>query len=77
MGTFYTANNELKDYLIENNLTFHSREDGIVNYYTHTSGKQIKINTKNNFITFLDKKGNLIDESSSFTNNQINSFLQN
>lgn len=77
MGKFYTANDQLKSYLKENNLTFHSREDVIINYYTHPSGKQIKINTNNNLITFLNKNGNLVDESSSFTDNQIKNFLQN
>ena len=78
MGKFYRANKELGEYLVELGLTFHDREESDVKYYTdHTSGKQVKINTENRLVTFLDSQGEPVDYSSSFTDNQINKFLEN
>lgn len=76
MSTFYRANAELKTYLEEVGLTFHDREEEEVNYLTdHNSGKQVKVDFKNSLITFLDNSGDVVDESSSFTDNQIMNFL--
>jgi hypothetical protein len=76
MSKFYRANTELKTYLESLGLTFHDREDPEVNYLTdHKSGKQVKVDIKNSLVTLLDNSGDIIDQSSSFTDNQIKSFL--
>lgn len=76
MGKFYTANEEFKNYLLELGFTFHNREEEDVNYFTeHNTGKQVKVDTKKNLVTLLDKYGKIESESSSFTDNQIIKFL--
>ena len=77
MGKFYTANNELKDYLVGLGFPFHDRgeDDGILYYTEHTTGKQVKINNNVNLITLIDPYGRIEDESTSFTDNQIVKFL--
>lgn len=76
MGKFYRANDDLSNYLLTLGFTFHDREDEDLKYYTHhESGKQVKINVKTNLITLLDASGKLVDESSSYTDNQIIKFL--
>lgn len=75
MGTFYTANNNLKEYLLQNGCTFHDREDSKISYYTHLSKNQVKVDTEKNLVTLLDETGREIDSSSSFTDNQIKNFL--
>jgi hypothetical protein len=72
MGKFYRANQELGDYLIQIGLTFHDREESLVQYYTnHSTGGQVKIDQKNKLVSLLDSRGNTVDYSSSYTNNQI------
>lgn len=80
MGKFYKAGQGLEDYLLEVGFTAHSRaglkskEDS--KYFTeHKTGKQVRIDYDINFITFLDEKGNFVDESSVYTDNQINNFI--
>jgi len=76
MGKFYTANEEFTNYLLESGFTFHDREDESVKYYTeHTTGKQVKVDSNRNLVTLLDQYGRIEDESSSFTDNQIEKFL--
>jgi len=78
MGKFYRANQELKDYLLGAGLTFHDIGETNLNYFTEPySGKQVKIDTKSNLVSLIDAKGNTIDFSSSFTDNQIIKFLDN
>jgi hypothetical protein len=78
MGKFYTATEELKNYLVEKGLTFHDRENPEVSYYTdHNTGNQIKVDIKNQIVSLLNNFGLLIDISSCFTDNQINKFLAN
>lgn len=80
MGKFYRANEEFTNYLIQLGLTFHQTEavaDSEVKYYTdHTTGKQVKVDNKFSFITFLDNKGMYVDGATSFTDNQVTSFLE-
>ncbi len=76
MGKFYTANEDFKNYLLSLNFKFYTREDEDINYFTeHETGKQVKVNTKNNLVTLLDEYGIVVDEASSFTDNQIIKFL--
>ena len=77
MSKFYRANTELKNYLTSGKgLTFHNREETSVNYFTdHNTGKQVRVNTSNNLISLLSPKGVVVESSSSFTNNQIDKFL--
>lgn len=75
MGTFYKANQELKDYLISIGFIFHDRSDADTQYFTHPSGNQIKVETKNKFVTLLDNQGYVVEESTSFTDNQIEEFI--
>ena len=78
MGTFYTANEDFKTYLLANGFTFHDREEPEVCYYTHhATGNQVKVDTNINLVTLLDQNGSLVDSSSSFTDNQIQKFLGN
>tara|TARA_R110000851_G_scaffold97156_4_gene210695 strand:+ start:37 stop:273 length:237 start_codon:yes stop_codon:yes gene_type:complete len=78
MGKFYTANEQLQNYLIESGLTFHDREDSLVSYFTdHRTGNQVKLNNSNKLVSLLNSFGQLIDISSCFTDNQINKFLAN
>lgn len=78
MGRFYTANSELKDFLLEQGMTFHDREEEEFSYYTdHFSGKQVKINNNTKLVSFLDAKGLVLDTSSCYTDNQIKKFLEN
>lgn len=78
MGKFYTANEEFKTYLLTLGFTFHDREEDKISYYTeHNSGKQVKVDNEKNLVTLLDQSGNVVDSSSSFTDNQIEKFLNN
>lgn len=77
MSRFYIANEELGEYLKSLKFDFHDREEDEVKYYTHSkTGKQVKVNTKTKLITFLTPEGDLITDDTSFTNNQIEYFLQ-
>lgn len=80
MGKFYRVNREFKDLLKDLKFTFHNREETAstgVSYYTqHQTGKQIKIDSKHNFIVLLDNKGEVVDESYTFTEKEINNFLE-
>lgn len=81
MGKFYTANEELANYLTKLGLTHHCRvekeSEEEKKYFTdHSTGKQVKINKKDNLVSLLDNKGTIVDYSSSYTDNQIQAFLQ-
>jgi hypothetical protein len=77
MGKFYSANDELKNYLVEIGLEFHDRGESGVSYFTAPfSGKQVKINNEIKLVSFLDNTGIEIDSSSCFTDNQIEKFLK-
>lgn len=77
MGKFYTANEELSAYLTEElGLTFHDREEPELKYFTAESGKQVKLDIKNNIVTLLDDKGLYVDEASSYTDGQLVRFLE-
>lgn len=76
MSKFYVANIDLFEYLVELGLTFHNREDEDVKYFTdHSTGKQIKLNYGNNLVVFIDANGRTVEFSSAYTNNQIDTFL--
>lgn len=78
MGKFYRANEEFKAYLLTIGFTFHDREEETISYFTHhETGKQVKVNTEKGLVTLLDNYGHLVDESSSYTDNQIIKFLEN
>lgn len=78
MGKFYTANEELENYLVKSGLTFHDREENEVSYYTdHKTGNQVKIDKSTKLVSLLDNFGQLIDISTCFTDNQIDKFLAN
>jgi hypothetical protein len=77
MGKFYRANQDLSTFLQELGLTFHDREEHGVSYFTdHSTGKQVLVNSKRNYIKFLDNAGRLIGLSNSYTDNQIEKFLK-
>lgn len=77
MGKFYTANEELTEYLVELGLTFHNREETEVMYFTdHSSGKQVRIEPTKKLVSLLDNQGIVVDYSSSYTDNQIKKFLE-
>lgn len=81
MGKFFRANDELGDYLVkELDFTKHPRTDSAesgVEYYTeHSTGNQVKIDSIKKLVTLLDNEGYTVEESSSFTDNQIKSFLE-
>lgn len=75
MNVFYRIDQKFRDHLKE--LKFEKRESGksSTEYYTHPSGKQVKINEEDSCITFLDISGNAVSKSDSYTTNEINSFL--
>jgi hypothetical protein len=76
MSKFYVANIDLFEYLVELGLTFHDREDEDVKYFTdHLTGKQIKLNYRNNLVVFIGANGRTVEFSSAYTNNQIDTFL--
>jgi hypothetical protein len=76
MGTFYRANQELKDYLISNGFVFHDRSDADTQYFTHSeSGNQVKLEHRRKYVTLLDREGYIVDKSNNFTDNQIQSFI--
>lgn len=79
MGTFYTAGHEgLENFLTSLGLTNHSRgvEDEKVMYFTnHENGKQVKVHKSTNLISLLDSRGDTLESSSSFTDNQLVKFL--
>lgn len=84
MSTFYRADDNFGQFLTkEAGLTFHNtnielEEPSPVKYFTdHKSGKQIKIDSKNNTITFLDEGGYFVEESHTFTDNEVFKFLNN
>ncbi len=77
MGKFYRANQELGNYLTSIGLTFHDREDSLVQYYTnHATGRQVKIDQQSKLVTLLDNRGEVVDYSSSYTNNQIKEHIK-
>ena len=76
MGKFYRANQDLSQFLLNLGLTFHNREEQGISYYTdHKTGNQVLINSKRNYIKFLDNSGYMVGLSSSYTDNQIENFL--
>ena len=76
MGKFYRANQDLNNFLLEQGLVFHDREERGINYFTdHNTGLQILVNSKRSYIKFLDNTGRLVGLSSSYTDNQIKKFL--
>lgn len=83
MSKFYIANGNLDNLLTKDlGMTFHDRQvDEVVpedRYYTyHKNGKQIKYSEESGEITFMDKLGNFVDMSTSFTDKQIIKFIEN
>lgn len=76
MSKFYTANEDLGTFLIEElGFTFHDREESVKYYTEHNTGKQIKIDTEKNLISLMNKHGVTEEYSSSYTDNQIKKFL--
>ena len=78
MGTFYTAGHtELANFLTSLGLTFHSREDdeNVMYFTNHANGKQVKVQKRSNLVSLLDERGETIESSSSFTDNQLVKFL--
>ena len=73
MAKFFTADKSFIDYITI--LGFVHREvDSEKKYYVNSKGKQIKINYSKGLITLMNKNGNTIDYSSTFTNEQIDKF---
>lgn len=73
MAKFFTADKSFIDYITI--LGFVHREvDSEKKYYVNSKGKQIKIDYSNGLITLMNKNGNTIDYSSTFTNEQIDKF---
>ena len=73
MVKFFTADKSFIDYITI--LGFVHREaDSEKKYYVNSKGKQIKIDSSNGLISLIDKHGNTVDYSTTFTNEQIDNF---
>ena len=73
MAKFFTANKSFVNYITM--LGFkHKEVNSEKKYYVNTKGNQIKIDYETGIITLLNKYGNSVDFSNTFTNEQIDKF---
>lgn len=73
MTKFFTANKAFVNYITM--LQFEHKEvKSEKKYYVNTKGNQIKIDYQTGIITLLNKYGNSVDSSNTFTNIQIAKF---
>ena len=73
MAKFFTANKSFINYITM--LGFKRKEvNSEKKYYVNTKGNQIKIDYETGIITLLNKYGNSVDFSNTFTNEQIDKF---
>ena len=73
MAKFFTADKSFIDYITIIGFV-HREVDSEKKYYVNSKGKQIKIDYSNGLITLMNKNGNTVDYSSTFTNEQIDKF---
>lgn len=73
MAKFFSADKSFVDYITMTGFQF-KETDSEKKYYVNKHGKQIRIDFNSKLITLLDKKGYVVDFSSTFTNEQIDKF---
>jgi hypothetical protein len=72
---FFRANESFVDYIQMIGFQ-HRHVDSEKQYYVNSKGNQIRIDYESGIIALLNSRGNVVDYSSTFTNNQIDNFAR-